>query len=204
MLPSHAASSYAANGERPSTSARSPTPAPATLQRMGWQVRPAFAADFAEVHGVVESAFGREDEAQLVERLRASDGWLPELALVAQTSGEPRGPIVGFSALSRIRVGGRPALALAPVAVAPDWQQKGAGSALVRRGVDRAVHRRERLIVVLGDPRFYGRFGFTAAIPMGIHGPYDEAGPAFQALVLPGDDPAPRGLAVYPDLFAGL
>jgi putative acetyltransferase len=62
----------------------------------------------------------------------------------------------------------------------------------------------QRLILVLGDPRYYGRFGFEAAIPMGIHGPYDHAGPAIQALVLPGADPIPGGLAVYPDLFVGL
>ena len=160
--------------------------------------------DLPEVLRVVTSAFGREDEARLVERLRASDVWVPGLTLAARPSGEPRGPIVGFAALSRITVGGRPALALAPVAVAPDWQGKGAGSALVRTGVARAARRHERLIVVLGDPAYYGRFGFTAAIPLRIHGPYDDAGLAFQALVLPRDDPVPSGLAVYPDLFEGL
>ena len=160
--------------------------------------------DLPEVLRVVTSAFGREDEARLVERLRASDVWVPGLTLAARPSGEPRGPIVGFAALSRITVGGRPALALAPVAVAPDWQGKGAGSALVRTGVARAARRHERLIVVLGDPAYYGPFGFTPAIPLRIHGPYDDAGLAFQALVLPGDDPVPSGLAVYPDLFEGL
>ena len=150
------------------------------------------------------SAFGRDDEALLVERLRGSDAWLPRLALVARPSGERRGPIVGFAALSRITVGEQPALALAPVAVAPTWQGKGAGSAFVHTGIARAAHGHERLILVLGDPRYYGRFGFTAAIPVGIHGPYDAAGPAFQALVLPGDDPVPTGLAVYPDVFEGL
>ena len=171
---------------------------------MAWLVRQVHPSDFPEVHRVVASAFGREDEAALVERLRVSDAWLPALALVARLPGEPHGPTVGFAALSRITVGGRPALALAPVAVAPGWQQQGAGSALVRAGIGRAARRHERLILVLGDPRYYGRFGFVAALPIGIHGPYDEAGAAFQALVLPGGDPIPGGLAVYPDLFAGL
>jgi putative acetyltransferase len=171
---------------------------------MAWLVRQARPLDFPAVHAVVTSAFGREDEALLVERLRASDAWLPRLALVARPSGEPRGPIVGFAALSRITVGGQPALALAPVAVAPECKGRGAGSVLVRTGVARAAHRHERLIVVLGDPSYYGRFAFTAAIPVGIHGPYDAAGPAFQALALPGADQVPSGLAVYPDLFAGL
>jgi putative acetyltransferase len=171
---------------------------------MAWLVEQAHPSDGPEVHDIVARAFGREDEAELVERLRASDVWLPGLALVARPSGEPHVPIVGFAALSRITVGGHPALALAPVAVAPEWQRKGAGSALVRTGIARAGQRGERLILVLGDPRYYGRFGFVAAIPMGIHGPYDEAGPAFQALPLSGPGPVPSGLAVYPDLFAGL
>jgi predicted N-acetyltransferase YhbS len=171
---------------------------------MEWLVEQAHPSDGPEVHDIVARAFGREDEAQLVDRLIVSEVWLPGLALVARPAGAPHGSIVGFAALSRITVGGRPALALAPVAVAPGWQQKGAGSALVRAGIARARQRGERLILVLGDPRYYGRFGFRAAIPMGIHGPYDEAGPAFQALVPPGVGPVPSGLAVYPDLFAGL
>jgi putative acetyltransferase len=171
---------------------------------MAWLVRQARPPDFPAVHAVTASAFGREDEARLVERLLASDAWVPGLTLVARPSGERRGPVVAFAALSRIIVGGQPALALAPVAVAPEWQGKGAGSALVRTGVARAAHRHERLILVLGDRRYYGRFGFVAAIPMGINGPYDDAGLAFQALVLRGNDPVPSGLAVYPDLFDGL
>ena len=171
---------------------------------MDWQVEQVQPSDFPEIHRVVASAFGRQAEAHLVDRLRLSDAWLPGLALVARSSGEPRGPIIGFTALSRITVGGRAALALAPVAVAPEWQQRGAGSALVRTGIARAVRLGEHLILVLGDPRYYSRFGFVAAIPVGIHGPYDEAGPGFQALALLGLDPVPGGLAVYPDLFAGL
>jgi putative acetyltransferase len=171
---------------------------------MVWLIRQERPFDFPAVHAVVASAFGRADEALLVDRLRTSDAWLPGLALVARPNCESRRNVVGFAAMSRITVGGRPALALAPVAVAPEWQGKGTGSALVRTGIVRAARGHERLIVVLGDPRYYGRFGFTAAIPVGIHGPYDAAGPAFQALVLPGDDPVPTGLAVYPDVFEGL
>ncbi len=108
---------------------------------MDWLVEQARPSDFPNVHAVVAAAFGREDEAQLVERLRVSDVWLPGFALVARPLGQPRGCVVGFSTVSRITVGGRPALALAPVAVAPEWQQKGAGSALVRTGSH------ERLVV---------------------------------------------------------
>jgi hypothetical protein len=82
---------------------------------MAWLVRQAQPSDFPEVHDVVASAFGREAEAQLVERLHASDVWLPGLALVARPSATPRGRLVGFAAFTRITVGERPALALAPL-----------------------------------------------------------------------------------------
>ena len=134
---------------------------------MDWRVRPARASDFVDIHGVVASAFGQEDEAQFVERLRTRSAWLPGLALVARSSAQPQRPIAGFAALSRVTVGGRPALALAPVAVAPEWQGQGAASALVREGIARAVGRGERLVLVLGDPRYYGRFGFVPATRWG-------------------------------------
>jgi len=50
----------------------------------------------------------------------------------------------------------------------------------------RIVVQRGHMILMLGDPRYFGRFGFVAAIPTAIHGPHDDAGPAFQAVVLPG------------------
>jgi len=53
-----------------------------------------------------------------------------------------------------------------------------------RLGADRGAT--GHMILMLGDPRYFGRFGFVAAIPMAIHGPHDDARPAFQALVLPG------------------
>ena len=131
----------------------------ADRHRVAWLIAPAQAPDFVDIQCVVADAFGRDAEADLVERLRSSDAWLPELALTARHSTGPRAPVDGFAALTRMTVGGRPALALAPVAVAPEWQGQGAGSALVRTGIARAADRGERLIVVLGNPRYYGRFG---------------------------------------------
>ena len=161
---------------------------------MHWSIRAFEAGDADAVHRVVAAAFGREAEATLVDQLRGADAWLADLALVAT---DAVGLIRGFAALTQITVDGRPALALAPVAVSPDWQRRGAGTALVHEGIRRAVVRGERLILVLGSPAYYGRFGFVPAIALGITGPYGGAGDAFQALVLAGSAPAPTGRAVY-------
>ncbi|GAB2678976.1 GNAT family N-acetyltransferase [Thalassiella azotivora] len=155
--------------------------------------------DRTAVAGVVDLAFasgeeGAEAETLLVEALRADgDAWLPRLGLVALDGGE----VVGYALGSRMHVGGSPAVALAPVAVHPEHQRRGVGQALVRRLLGEARSAGETLVVVLGDPGYYGRFGFGPAEDLGIVGPY--GGPAFQALQLAAD--APVGLAAYPVAF---
>ena len=163
---------------------------------MTWHVEPEREPDVDAVRVVVADAFGRDEEADLVERLRRSDAWIAKLALVARDGTGPAAAVIGFAALTHMSVGGRPALALAPVAVAPACQGRGVGSALVREGVARARALGERLVIVLGDPRYCARFGFVAAASLGIDGPYPNAGPAFQALILPGSGEAPTGRAV--------
>jgi putative acetyltransferase len=94
-----------------------------------------------------------------------------------------------------------PALALAPVAVAPAAQGIGIGTAMVRELLRRSAEAGERLVVVVGEPEYYGRFGFVPAASMGIEGPFEEAGDAFQAMAI-GDPPmAPRGRVRYPEPF---
>jgi putative acetyltransferase len=131
-------------------------------------VRPEEPADFEEVRRTVQLAFGRVNEADLVERLRGSDYYVPELALVAERGGE----IVGHVMLTYVELRGTESslavLSLAPLAVRPDVQQEGVGGALVERALDGAESRREPLVVVLGHPRYYTRFGFEPARPHGI------------------------------------
>ena len=171
---------------------------------MTWHLEPERGPDVDSVRVVVTEAFGRNDEADLVERLRRSNAWIAELALVARDGTDPAASVIGFAAMTRMFVGGQAALALAPVAVAPACQRRGVGSALVREGAARAWALGERLVIVLGDPRYYARFGFVAAASLRISGPYPSAGPAFQALVLPGSGEAPTGRAVYPAEFEDL
>jgi putative acetyltransferase len=157
-------------------------------------------AELAAIRAVVRRAFGQDDEAELLDALRADPAWLPELALVALLGADPGGPAVGHVAGTRLDVGGRPAIALAPLAVDPGHQRRGVGTALVEAQLAAARNRGEVLVVVLGEPGYYRRFGFRPAHELGITGPYDEAGDAFQAVSL-ADGPAPTGWATYPAAF---
>ena len=161
-------------------------------------VRPASTADYAAVARLLADAFGGPGEARLVELIRASDGHLPDLELVADLDGE----VVGHILLSPVRVGGAAALALAPMAVAPAHQRRGIGSALVRAGVERAAARPEAAVVVLGHPEYYPRFGFERASAYGVEPPWPEIpDEAFLVLPLPAYTEACRGVVVYPPAF---
>jgi putative acetyltransferase len=164
-------------------------------------IRPEHSGDEQAIRDVHVHAFGRPEEADLVDALRASPAWVPELSLVATMAG---GAVVGHALLSRLEVGGDSALALAPVAVLPSHQRRGIGTGLVRAALADASALGERLVVVLGDPGYYGRFGFGPASRLGVTGPYDVPDEVFQAVALPAYDGIPRGAARYPAAFAGL
>lgn len=160
------------------------------------RVREETAADEAAVRRVVTAAFGQPDEAALVDALRHDPAWLPALSLVAESDS---GEVVGHVVFTRLSVRGAPALALAPLAVDPSTQRRGVGTVLVEEGLRRAVAAGESLVVVLGDPAYYGRFGFRPAYELGVSGPFLTARTAFQALALRAD--APRGYAAYAEAF---
>ncbi|HEY9351435.1 MAG TPA: N-acetyltransferase [Acidothermales bacterium] len=153
-------------------------------------VRSEAAGDAADVRDVHVAAFESPAEADLVDVLRR-DG----LAVVG-TVAEVDGRVVAHALLGRITVGGAPALALAPVAVSPEYQRRGLGTLVVRAAIEEATLLGERLIVVLGDPRYYARFGFGSAADAGVTAPW--TGPALQVLALPAYDGGARGEAVYP------
>lgn len=151
--------------------------------------------DADAVYAVVSGAFGQLAEAQLVRDLHAAGDAV--IALVA----EDEGCIVGHVILSRMTAP-FPALALAPVSVAPAKQGTAVGSALVREALRRSAEGPWRAIFVLGEPRFYARFGFTAAAACGFSSPY--AGDHFMGLALSGPMPATAGELVHPRAFSSL
>ena len=166
---------------------------------IAWPVRPEAAADIPAVHAVNAAAFPTEAEADLVDALRGDpSAWLPGLAYVAESSD---GAVAAFALLTRCRVGGAPALALAPVATAPEHQRLGAGSAVVRAVLDAARERGERLVLVLGHPEYYPRFGFVPSSRYGIRPSFDVPDEAMMALVLDDSGPVPLGTIEYPAAF---
>lgn len=164
--------------------------------RNGPSIRPESESDRDAVARVHRHAFGRDDEAELVERLRAGGDYLSELSLVA----EHDGTVVGHVALSRARLDGRAVLALGPIGVLPGRQRHGVGSALMRSAVARARESGEQLVVLLGHPEYYPRFGFVPAADLGIRG--DFAGPPFMALELVPGGAGGGGRFEYAPAFA--
>ena len=167
-------------------------------------VRPERPADLEAVREVNQSAFGQTAEADLVDALRQSPAFIPELSLVAIQGVQ----LVGHVLFTRIVVRGErlahPALALAPLAVLGSHQRRGLGSALVERGLQQACALGHELVIVVGHPEYYPRFGFVPAGPHGIHAPFPVREEAFMARELrPGVLGRIEGQVEYPPEFAG-
>lgn len=136
------------------------------MARAGIHVRAATPGDRAAIRAIQEAAFGRPDEASLVEDLQSEGAAL--LSLVAECEGRPAGHVL-FSRMWIDAPIDKPidasksidAVALAPVAVSPEWQRRGIGGELIRSGLDRLRGAGESIVLVLGDPEYYTRFGFS-------------------------------------------
>jgi putative acetyltransferase len=153
------------------------------------------------VRRMVEGAFGGTIEADLVDALRRSPGWLG-LSFVAEASGA----VVGHIAVTRSLLDAPrrlvDVLVLAPVSVAPAHQGRGIGSALMRHGIEQARRRPEPLLFLEGDPAFYRRLGFEPAEPLGFRRPSLRIPPAaFQVIRLPSYESWMTGTFVYSQVF---
>ncbi|MGH9162743.1 MAG: GNAT family N-acetyltransferase [Vicinamibacteraceae bacterium] len=140
--------------------------------------------DRAAVHVVNRAAFETATEANLVDVLRAQAQ--PVVSLVAELDGS----IVGHILFSPVTLSGRPELrimGLAPMAVVPEQQRKGIGSALVRAGLEECKRIRAGAVVVLGHAEYYPRFGFLPAARFGIRCEYDVPEDVFMALEIEPD-----------------
>jgi len=164
-------------------------------------IRPETADDHEAIRDVVRAAFGRDDEARLVDALR-DEGYV-RTSLVAMEAGRVAGHIL-FSELTIVAADGPiAALALAPLAVAPGRQRRGIGSALVRHGLDVCREQGQRIVVVLGERRFYERFGFSPTLARPLESPF--SGESWLATELaPGALAGIRGRVQYARPFLAL
>jgi putative acetyltransferase len=135
------------------------------IERIECGIRGEVRGDVPHVYEVEAAAFGQTLQAEIVDALRATAE--PHLSLVA-TLGEH---VVGHIFFSPATLASEPAVQaaqLSPLAVDPAHQRKGIGSALVREGLTRCRAMGWSLVFLLGDPRYYSRFGFMLAAPQGF------------------------------------
>jgi putative acetyltransferase len=165
-------------------------------------LRPESPEDEGEIRFIHQAAFGRPDEADLLERLRAEGAVLA--SLVAEEADREEKRIVAHILFSRMSIesstGRVPAVALAPIAVLPERQRRGIGGKLIRYGLDLLRSRGERIVIVLGDPDYYPRFGFSREKARLLESPFPPE--AFMALELqPGALDGVRGKVRYAAAF---
>ena len=161
--------------------------------------------DKAAIRHVNQMAFEGGEEAVLVDAIRQSSSYVPELSLVAEADRLVVGHVLFSGIAIESSSGSMAALALAPLAVLPAWQRQGIGSALVRQGLARSRDMGHGIVVVVGDPGYYERFGFRPARQQGLECTLPVPDEAFMALALQaGALDSVRGTVVYPPAFSGL
>jgi putative acetyltransferase len=171
-------------------------------------IRPERPDDHPEIADVVCAAFrgGQHgaDVAAFAERIRASAGYVPGLALVATDDSG----VIAHVMLSFVGIEGGSRdelLVLTPMSVRPDRQRAGVGTRLVNEALARAEAAGEPAVLVEGIPAYYPRFGFELAGELGFVKPADKIpDAAFMVKRLPGYDPSLAGRVVYPASYDGL
>ena len=165
----------------------------------GFEIRPYLNPDAPGVSSVVEAAFAGRAEVKLIETLRRDGDMVCEFVAAASAQ------IAGHVAFSRLKLKGERTLratALAPLAVSPAHQRSGVGQALTRFALAELRATGEDVVVVLGHPNYYPRFGFSSLLAKLLAAPY--AGEAFMALELtPGALGSVRWNVTYPPAFSG-
>jgi putative acetyltransferase len=175
--------------------------------REGVRIRAETPGDVAAIDALQLAAFDDPQIPPLIAAIRASPGWIPELALVAERGERLIGHII-VSGTDLAAEDGTlvPILMLSPLGVVPDEQNKGVGSMLTRAVLALADRRPEPLMIVQGHPTYYPRFGFVrgrtiAVLPPEHLGAIDQA---WMARRRPGTPANVRGRVVYPQAFVDL
>ena len=171
-------------------------------------IRQELPQDRATVYNLIREAFAAVEESDhseqdLVERLRHSSSFIPELSLVAETG---QGELVGHILLTRIRIINDAqtfsSLAVAPLSVLPSWQRQGIGSALIREAHRIAAALGYGSAVLLGHPGYYPRFGYLPAHRFDIRFPFEAPADCCMAVeLLPGGLKGVQGKVEYDAAF---
>lgn len=141
-------------------------------------------ADYSEVYELNLQAFEQIDEPELVDKLRLSDRFIPDLSLVAEVDNKVVGHILFTKVFIQSEGINKESLALAPMAVLPEFQKEGIGKQLIKSGLERARGLNYESVIVLGHADYYPKFGFEPASKFGVTAPWEVPDEVFMALEL--------------------
>lgn len=158
--------------------------------------------DYVRVYSLIKTAFKTAqhsdgNEHNLVRALRKGRAFVPALSLVAEVEGK----IAGHILFTEAKVGNNTVLALAPLSVLPEYQQRGIGSALIKEGHEIAGKMGYQYSLVLGSETYYPRFGYLPAARFGIEVPEGIPSANFMALPLQKDAGPVCGAVTYAGEF---
>ncbi len=159
--------------------------------------------DFSEIYEMVTSSFKTAEhsdgnEQDLVVKIRENDEYIKELSLVAVIDNK----IVGHIMFTKVKLGDRIELALAPLSIDPDHQRQGIGMALMNEGHKIAKDLGYEFSIVLGSDKYYPKVGYKQASEFGISAPFDVPSNYFMALNLKGLDTKINAIVEYGKSFS--
>jgi len=167
------------------------------------RIRSEKVSDIEEIFSLICNAFGRDDEARLVNKLRDQGALI--FSLVAEDKKNQQ--LLGHLAFSMVNINGEQqqwlALGLAPVSVLPEFQGQGIGSALINFWFEHYADVWFNAVILLGSPDYYSRFGFKKAADFGLHWEFECPEEAFQVRELkPGFLNKSKGIVCYHPAFS--
>ncbi len=134
-------------------------------------IRQTIHSDLSDILSIQRAAFNRESEVNLTRALLADPSAEPRLSLMAYVEDQP----VGHILFTRGALTNHPNVALsflAPLAVIPEFQRRGIGGALIKKGLELLAKADVDLVVLLGHPTYYPKFGFRPAFKLGLEPTY--------------------------------
>jgi predicted N-acetyltransferase YhbS len=172
---------------------------------MNIQIRPEHKNDISSISMINDMAFGQEAEGNLIVKLRKNKSFIKDLSLVACMGNEIIGHILFSKIIIKNDTEEFESLALAPMAVIPEFQGLGIGSQLINKGLQKATKLGYKSVVVLGHENYYSRFDFTPASQFQITCPFEVPDANFMAIELQkGSLDNVSGCVVYPKEFNDL